>query len=100
LTDKAPLVFTLTVDGTPILTFAADNAPQARELAREQWLRDELGALSRDGAPICHAKSKLAVRSAQEDERLAYAEGAKSDPANDDVLLVYLIDLGAAARRR
>jgi hypothetical protein len=38
-------VFALEVDGKPALAFEARNVPQAQELCKESWLRDDLASL-------------------------------------------------------
>jgi hypothetical protein len=51
---RAPkgLVYTILVDGKPIVTLEASSR-EAAELCKEEWFRAELSALDSNGEPIC-----------------------------------------------
>ena len=87
------LIFTIEADGKPTVAFEARQLREAAELSKEEWLRDDLNALSSNGVPLCGMGSKLRARIANEPERLAYREAAQSAKASDDILLVYLVEL-------
>ena len=49
---SAELVYTILVDGKPIVAFEASGR-EAAELCKEEWFRAELSALNSNGEPIC-----------------------------------------------
>ena len=51
---RAPtgLVYTILVDGKPIVALEASGR-EAAELCKEEWFRAELSALNSNGVPIC-----------------------------------------------
>ena len=87
------LIFTIEVDGVPTVAFEARQLREAAELCKEDWLRDDLNALSSNGVPLCGIGSKLRARIANEPERLAYREAANGAQLSDDILLAYLVEL-------
>jgi hypothetical protein len=44
-------VFTIEVDGRPMVAFEAKQLREANELCNEDWFRADLSALSSNGAP-------------------------------------------------
>lgn len=86
-------IFTIEIDGNPTLAFEAKNMTEARGLCKEQWLREDLGALSSGGSTLCGVGAKLAVRRATEGESHVYREAEQSVPASDDLVLAYLVEL-------
>ena len=46
------LIYTILVDGKPIVALEAEGR-EAAELCREEWFRADLCALSSNGEPIC-----------------------------------------------
>jgi hypothetical protein len=86
-------VFTIEIDGNPTLAFEAKNMTEARGLCKEQWLLEDLGALSSGGSALCGVGAKLAVRRATEGESHVYWEAERSVPASDDLVLAYLVEL-------
>ena len=86
-------IFTIEIDGNPTLAFEAKNMTEARGLRKEQWLLEELGALSSGGSALCGLGAKLAVRRATEGESHVYREAERSVPASDDLVLAYLVEL-------
>ncbi len=86
-------IFTIEIDGNPTIAFEARNMAEARGLCKEQWLLDDLGALSSGGSALCSVGAKLAVRRATERETLVYREAEQSIPASDDLVLAYLVEL-------
>jgi len=86
-------IFTMEIDGNPTLAFEARNMTEARALCKEQWLLEDLGALSSSGSTLCGVGAKLAVRRATEGERHVYREAEQSVPASDDLVLAYLVEL-------
>jgi hypothetical protein len=98
---KAPFsrVFTLEVDGRPILAFEAGGNRKAQQICNEPWLLDDLSLLRSGGAALRTAQSKLSVRPATPEEAAAFGQAAKNDKLSDDMPLVYLIDLDGLEHR-
>jgi hypothetical protein len=69
-TGGSSRVFTLEVDGRPVLAFEASNFREANQLCKERWLRDDLMSLKSAGAPLGTDLSKLSVRSANPEEAI------------------------------
>ena len=90
---KSDVIFTLVVDGRPVLMFAARRAPEAQEIAREQWLRSELERLMSGGKPLSQARSKYSVRAATASEQTTYRSDATKVSTSDRPPLVYLVKL-------
>jgi hypothetical protein len=90
---KVVSIFTIEIDGNPTLAFEAKNMTEAQGLCKEQWLFDDLGALSSGGSAVCGVGAKLAVRRATERESQVYREAERSVPASDDLVLAYLVEL-------
>jgi hypothetical protein len=84
-------VFTLEVDGRPILAFEAKGLKLAREICKESWLRDDLTSLRSNGIPLAAVRSKLSVRPAIAEE-ITIFEQAGPEPS-DDMVLAYLVEL-------
>ncbi len=86
-------VFTMDIDGKPILAFEAKNVREASELCKEDWLRADLSVLTSDGIPLCTAAAKLSVRRATESETQVYRDANREAQSPDDLLLAYLVEL-------
>ena len=65
-------VFTLEVDGRPILAFEASGTKEARQLCQESWLHNDLSILTSGGFRLRTAKSNLSVRLASPDEATVF----------------------------
>jgi hypothetical protein len=88
--------FTIDVDAQPTIVFHADRFGQARELAREQWLRQDLCQLKSNGKPVCTTESKLTARRSTHDEIAAFVRGcAVPGGAEDEIIMAYLVHLDA-----
>jgi len=86
-------VFTLEVDGRPILTFEAGRVQEAQQLCKEPWLREDLSALSSNGIPLLSGNAKLTVRSANMEEATIFGQAASVANHADDMMLAYLVEL-------
>jgi hypothetical protein len=86
-------IFTIEIDGNPTIAFEAKNMTEARGLCKEQWLRDDLSALTSGGLALFGVGTKLAVRRAIERETQVYSEAKRSVQASDDLVLAYLVEL-------
>ena len=86
-------VFTLEVDGRPILAFEAGTASEAKQLCNESWLKDDLTLLKSSGAPLSTDQSKLSVRPATAEETIVFGHAAEVAKPSEDLLLAYLVEL-------
>jgi hypothetical protein len=87
-------IFTLDVGGKPTLTFEAKNLRESWELCHEEWLRDDIARLKSNGIPLWNGKELLKSRYATEPEKAVFLE-ASGEPAPDDMVLAYLVELDA-----
>jgi len=86
-------VFTLEVDGRPILAFEASGTREAQKLCQESWLHNDLSILTSGGVRLRTAKSKLSVRPASPDEATVFALVANRVNPSDGMVLAYLVEL-------
>jgi hypothetical protein len=86
-------VFTLEVDGRPILAFEASGIKEARQLCQESWLHNDLSILLSGGIRLRTVKSNLSVRLASPDEATVFALVANRVKPSDDMVLAYLVEL-------
>lgn len=86
---QQPRVWILEVDRVPTLAFEAMNHLEAKQMAREQWLKEDLAGQTSEGVPLWTSGQKLSVRPPTEDERAAYQDGAKVGEAHE-LVMVYL----------
>jgi hypothetical protein len=83
-------VFVLEIAGQPILAFRAATSRQARELAKEDWLQEDLKRMTTGHRPLWDGKAPMRVRRAQPAEEVYYVD-AKAENAAGDLPLVYLV---------
>ena len=89
-----PAIFTLDIDGRPVLAFEAKNLSESRELCRELWLRQDIAGLMSNGAPLWDGKAPLRARRSTEGEIALYREAERDTaPTPGDLLLAYLVEL-------
>jgi hypothetical protein len=86
-------VYTLLVGGRATLAFPAHSLQEAQSLLREEWLRSDLREAKSDGEPLWDSQAKLSVRNALPDEMARFEREAKNLPADDDLPIVYLVQL-------
>ncbi|PSO26028.1 hypothetical protein C7G41_29080 [Bradyrhizobium sp. MOS002] len=86
-------IFTMEIDGKPVIAFGAENFAEARELCREQWLKDDLAGLTSGGVWIYKEGAKLQVRRATVREVEMYGDAERSVEAADALMIAYLVDL-------
>jgi hypothetical protein len=91
VSDSFSRVFTLEVDGRPILAFAASRLSEARQICKEAWLLEDLAALTPGGIPLRTVQSKLSVRPATSEEIIVF-EQAAPEPSGD-MVLAFLVEL-------
>jgi hypothetical protein len=90
--------FTLVIGDLPVVSFAARNQMEARELAREEWMRADLALYRSNNNPLWDGQAKLSVRLSRPDEaaRLSQAAGETSDA--DGIVLAFLVEIDSAER--
>jgi hypothetical protein len=88
-------VFAMDVDGKATFAFEAKNHPEAFELCKEDWVREDLSTLTSNGVPLCSSTAKLTVRRADEAEIVIYRDAALK-AQTEDLVLAYLVDLDRA----
>jgi hypothetical protein len=86
-------VFTLEVDGRPILAFEAGNTGEAKQLCKEKWLLDDLKDFTSGGVPLCTDQSQLSARAATAEEAIVFGQAAEIAKPSEDLLLAYLVEL-------
>jgi hypothetical protein len=86
-------VFTLEVDGRPILAFEARGTRDAYGICKEAWLHDDLASLKSDGVPLPTPEANLSVRLATAEEAIIFGRGADMAKPSDEMVLVYFVEL-------
>jgi hypothetical protein len=94
MSDRLSLsIFTIEVDGKPTLAFKAKRYSEAEAICGDEELRTELSLLKSGNVPVCGDNALLDVRLAHPDEAAFYRQAADALQSNDDLLLVYLVEL-------
>jgi hypothetical protein len=91
--EDSPRIFTLEIDGKPILVFAATGPAQAREISLDADLRADLTALTSEGISICSEAATLSARPADQVEIAAFERAAELAPAPDEPTMAFLIKI-------
>jgi hypothetical protein len=90
-------IFTVEIDGKPIVSFEAKNTKEALELTKEDWFLDDLQALKTDGQVLWNGTALVRPRLATEPEVSRYrAMAAEAAEENGDILLAFLVTLDDA----
>jgi hypothetical protein len=97
MAEQFSRVFTLEVDKRPILAFEARALREAQSLCKETWLREDLTSLKSDGQPLLTTASTMLVRPATTEEATVFRQWTHVATSTDDMVLVYLVELGAAS---
>lgn len=96
--SNSSLIYTIDVDGKPVVCFPAKSWSKARELAREEWLRANLCVQRSAGAPLAGPTSKIRSRLATLDEIARFEKHrAVHGRQPDDLELAYLVELDDCA---
>jgi riboflavin biosynthesis pyrimidine reductase len=94
MSDRLSLsIFTIEVDGKPTLAFEAKRYSEAEAICGDEELRAKLSLLKSGNVTICGDNALLDVRLARSDEAAFYRHAADASQSNDDLLLVYLVEL-------
>ena len=92
-------LFTVEIDGNPIVSFEAISSREANELLKEEWFREDLCELRSGGEPLWDGKADLRSRPANEAEAERYQQFA--DQASEeagDILLAFLVTLDGPSK--
>ena len=93
MTNLLPSIFTIVIDGKPILVFEAKNLREASELCDGQWLKSDLAEAESEGLPLWDGKAELRARIPLPDESALFAETRNNGQPSDGIVLVYLVEL-------
>ena len=95
MTVFSGFVFAMDVDGKATFAFEAKNFPEAFELCKEDWVREDLIGMTSNGVPLCSSTAKLTIRRADQAEIAIYRDAALK-AQTEDLVLAYLVDLDQA----
>jgi hypothetical protein len=90
-------IFTMEIAGKPTIAFEAANLTVARELYKEQWLKEDLGRLMANGPPLYTHGATLAVRRADNTEATIYRAQVQAGRASSDLTVAYLVEVTVSA---
>jgi len=88
-----PAVFVLETGNRAILAFEATSLREARELAKEQWLLDDLKRLRSDGAPLWDGISAIRIGAAVGDHVAPVRAELRGKQTVAELAIVYLVPL-------
>lgn len=84
-------VFTLEIDGQPILVFDADSIEEARGICALSEFRADLGELRRQGKPLLDDAAILAARDATASEAAAFDYALTNAGPSDGPTMAFLV---------
>ena len=90
--EASDRVYTLEIDGKPVLTFPASSFREAQSILKEEWLLNDLRELKSQGASVWDGKTKLVVRNADTAESGKFGRESKRNNG-DDLPIVYLVEV-------
>src|SRR5450631_2203202 len=95
MSDRLPLsIFTIEVDGKATLAFEAKKSSDAEAICGDEGLRIKLSFLKSGGVPICGDNALLIVRLARPDKAAAFKQTVGAPQSTDDLMLVFLVEVG------
>ena len=86
-------IFTLEINGRPILSLQAKRHADAERLCEYDRLRTTLSTVTSDGIPLCDARATMKLRLATAEEAALYRRATESVEPSSDTKFVYLVDL-------
>jgi hypothetical protein len=89
----SPQIFTLEINGKPILVFEATGLVEAREICLDADLRTDLSALTSEGIAICAEDATLAARPAVQAEIAAFKRAVELAPTSDEPTMAFLVKI-------
>lgn len=94
MNDKLSLtIFTIEVDGKPVLAFGSKKYSEAETFCGDERIRAKLSSVASGGKPVCDDLAILHVRIARPHEKALYYEQASSHSTEGPVTVVYLVEL-------
>jgi hypothetical protein len=99
--ERAASVYTVDIDGKPIVSFEATTHREAQELIKEDWFLRDLMVLVSEGQFLWDGKTSIRVRIATDAESACYREvAAESEEEGRDIVLAFLVTLDGMPRRQ
>jgi len=96
MNDRLSLsIFTIEVDGKPVLAFGAKRYSEAQAICTDEQLRTKLSSLKSGAVPLCGDNTILRVRLAHPKEAARYRQATSQ--SIEDLILVYLVKLDGPA---
>lgn len=90
-------VYTLVIEGRPVVAFAADSNSELQEIEKEGRILENLKRLKSEGTPLWDARATVTVRTARSKERLLYCQAAEEAAVGpEDLVLAYFVELDEA----
>jgi hypothetical protein len=86
-------IFTVDVDGRPLIAFNASGMEEAQGIAALSEFRSDLEELTSRGLRICSHTSCIAVRSATDAEISAFQSALEGASASDAATFVFLVEI-------
>ena len=86
-------IFTIEINGRPILALQAKRHKDAERLCEHDRLRTELSTITSGGTPLYDASATMKVRLATAEEAVLYRQATQSTEPSSDTTVVYLVDL-------
>jgi 16S rRNA A1518/A1519 N6-dimethyltransferase RsmA/KsgA/DIM1 with predicted DNA glycosylase/AP lyase activity len=90
--ERTSQVYVIEVDGRAVAAFEAISGKEARELTKEDWLKDDLAELTSDGSPIWRPDSSMLIRAATANEMSLFWQAPKKEVPGE-LTLAYLVAL-------
>ncbi len=88
--DRTTRVYAVYLADLPVVLFKANSLTEARAIAKETWLVDELRAATIAGEPLASPKSRIWVVRASPSMAEAYRTGVEGKSEVNDIDLVYI----------
>jgi hypothetical protein len=86
-------IFTVEINGTPIVALQAERHKDAESLCEQNRFRTDLSTITSNGNPLWDASAIMKVRLATPAEAVLYRQATQSTEPSDDIRVVYLVDL-------
>lgn len=96
MNERTSQVFVVEVDGRAVAAFEAISGREARELAKEDWLKDDLAELTSGGSSVWKPDSAMLIRAATANEMSMFWQAEKKVVPDGELTLAYLINLDPA----
>jgi hypothetical protein len=91
--DPSLQIFTLEINGKPVLVFEATGLAEACDMSLDADLRLDLSALTSDGIPIYTEDATVVSRPALQAEVAAFERAVELAPVSDEATMAFLIKI-------